>query len=230
MENNENQNLSSIEERLCRLERQNGLYRKLLVFLVIFIFGAGAIAWKASEEEETKKETLALSELNITDKDGKVRIRIAADTLKFFDSKGKTMTIIDSKSLETQYLFVKDEFGVIRSKLFGSRFELLDRDGKLQSMMNGETMEMYNKGKLILNPSVLSFQKYTDKGEIPSVNIYPLVPELTFFDPKGSGRFVVNINAFGIYYYEPVKKSRINLNPAGIDYFDGNANKSKKWP
>lgn len=227
MEPNINAELQNITKRLSELEKQNRFYRKLLFFSFIFILGAGVAAWQAGE---IKEGYLELRELSIIDKKGKKRAVLSEDTLKFFDVKGKPTMIIDSKSLEIEHLFIKDELGVIRSKIFNSKIELLDKDGKLQTTLNGESIEMYHKGKLTLNPSVLSFNKFSDKGEIPSVNIYPLVPELTFFDPKGSGKFVVNINKFGVYYFDPEKKSRINLNPAGIDYYDGNTNRNKKWP
>ncbi len=224
------ENLKKIELRLAALEKQNSFYRKLLTVIVIVAIGAGAAAWKAKDEEDTKMEKLILKELILTDEDGEKKACFCGDTLKFFDGKGKVTSIMDGKSLETEHVFIRDEYGVLRGKLFGSRLELLDREGKLMTLLNDETMEMYEDGKMVLNPSVLSFHKHSEKGDIPCVTFYPKVPEMTFYDPEGSGKFVINLNAFGIYYFNPEKQTRINLNPSGIDYYDSGSKKNHKWP
>ena len=182
----------STSERLERLERQNLIFKLVILFMFILILGAGVASWRFQNDGEISKQF--------------------------------------EKSFRTQEIVIIDSMGNEFIKISGSKIEFFDKKQNVTSRLDGKSIEIINKGKMVLNPSVFSFYRESEKGEIPAATFYPLVPEWTFYDPKGSGRFIINLNRFGIYYFDPEKRSSISLNSRGINYYNGENQKESTWP
>jgi hypothetical protein len=136
----------------------------------------------------------------------------------------------NDKVLHVKEILLEDPKSNEYIKINNSRIEFVDKKQNSTTKMDSKTLEISNKGKVVLSPTYFSFYREYEKGEIAAATFYPIVPEWTFYDPKGSGRFIINLNRFGIYYFDPTKRSSISFGTRGINYFNGENQKEYSWP
>ena len=132
--------------------------------------------------------------------------------------------------VEADQFLIKDVKGNVKARLSESGLEFFEKKGDLSCVISSKGLEIGTDQKVTLNGSVFSFVRTEKQVLMPVSTFYPNIPEWTFYDPNGSGRFIINLNRFGIYYYDPVHRSSINLNTKGITYTSGENMQPYEWP
>lgn len=196
--------LQDISQRITKLEKQNRNL-KLSIFVILLLIISGGIFSFRFQEEDTNSE---IKENTIIEK-----------ILKKL-----------GQSIETEKLIIKDTKSKERIEINNNKISFYDVNEKNIAFFDGKAIEIGLENHLVLSSSLFAFYKNNEKGSLPVSTFYPFVPELTFYDQQGSGRFIVNINRFGFYYFDPEVKSSINLNNKGVYYYNAQTKKKSLWP